>query len=509
MSLQTGQLGLVCGACDRFNPLGTPACTECGFSLSLDGSGRSLTPRPASAPQKSAVVAASEPASSTGADEPGLKTTAREPVADIVKRVAESVAPGSPQLVGEATYDGPPLAPLIAAAAYAPLAPSAHPPGVAPRPAPATATPPRPEAVGGGGLAARKLSSVYDSGGRRDAFVRAPSPVGGIPAAGTTGIRRPVAPDLPLAPPPGRSLSPVPRRSSSDPARRKPPSYAHLTQEELMDQARHYLCWQCFTPVPTGHKFCGRCGAEVPPEIMSARTMFFSDMQNPAKARVVLIRGEGMDGLSYHLKMEQHIIGRRGHIEFPEDPFVSPKHANLFYREGKLIVRDEGSLNGVFIRVRGSVDISPGDTFLAGEQAFRLDLTPKHNENPDADGTLFYGSPKAPSPFRISQILQGGAHGMTVCARTNVLQLGREGGDLNFPADVYMSGSHCRIEENNGRFTLTDLNSRNGTYVRIKSERELGHGDYLFVGRKLLRVELNALAVPGAGRRSARKRKDA
>lgn len=259
-----------------------------------------------------------------------------------------------------------------------------------------------------------------------------------------------------------------------------------------MDQARHYLCWQCFTPVPTGHKFCGRCGAEVPPEIMSARTMFFSDMQNPAKARVVLIRGEGMDGLSYHLKMEQHIIGRRGHIEFPEDPFVSPKHANLFYRDGKLIVRDEGSLNGVFIRVRGSVDISPGDTFLAGEQAFRLDLTPKLNETADTDGTMFYGSPKAPSPFRISQILQGGAHGMTVCARTNVLQLGREGGDLNFPSDVYMSGSHCRIEENNGRFTLTDLNSRNGTYVRIKSERELGHGDYLFVGRKLLRVELNA-----------------
>jgi len=27
--------------------------------------------------------------------------------------------------------------------------------------------------------------------------------------------------------------------------------------------------------------------------------------------------------------------------------------------------------------------------------------------------------------------------------------------------------------------------------VRIKSERELTHGDYVFIGRKLLRVELN------------------
>lgn len=259
-----------------------------------------------------------------------------------------------------------------------------------------------------------------------------------------------------------------------------------------MDQARNYLCWQCYTPVPSGHKFCGRCGAEVPPEILNARTMFFSDMQNPAKARVVVIRGEGMDGLAYHLKLDQHVVGRKGHIEFAEDPFVSPKHANFFYRDGKLIVRDEGSLNGVYIRVRGSVDIGAGDTFLAGEQVFRVDPTPRASDGADHDGTVFYSSPKHPSPFRITQILSGGAIGMTVCARSNSLQLGREGGDLNFPADIYMSGAHCRIEENNGKFTLTDLNSRNGTYVRIKTERELGHGDYLFVGRKLLRVELNA-----------------
>ena len=70
------------------------------------------------------------------------------------------------------------------------------------------------------------------------------------------------------------------------------------------------------------------------------------------------------------------------------------------------------------------------------------------------------------------------------------MQIGREGGDLNFPGDLYMSGAHCRIEDNGGRLTLTDMNSRNGTYVRLRAERELGHGDYLFVGRKLLRVEI-------------------
>jgi pSer/pThr/pTyr-binding forkhead associated (FHA) protein len=263
-------------------------------------------------------------------------------------------------------------------------------------------------------------------------------------------------------------------------------------EEEPMEQARYYVCESCMTPVPSGHKFCGRCGAPVPEAQMLVQAQFFSDMQDPAKARLILIRGEGMDGLSYHLKADQHIVGRSGQLEFSDDPFVSPKHANFFYRDGQLVVRDEGSLNGVYIRVRGTVEISPGDTLLAGEQVFRLDPTPKASDGVHTDGTYFYSSPKYPSAFRMNQILEGGAIGMTVCARGNALQIGREDGDLNFPMDIYMSGKHCTVEENGGKYYLTDHGSRNGTYVRIKTEQMLTHGDYLFIGRKLLRVELNS-----------------
>lgn len=259
-----------------------------------------------------------------------------------------------------------------------------------------------------------------------------------------------------------------------------------------MEQARHYVCLSCSASVPVGHKFCGRCGAAVPPEILNARTMFFSDMQNPAKAKLVLIRGEGMEGLSYHLLADEHIAGRTGALQFEDDPFISPRHACFLYRGDKLVVRDEGSLNGVYIRVRGSVEVNFGDTFLAGEQLFRIEPNDVAADPPSDDGTYFYSSPKHPGPFRIVQVFQGGAPGMTVCARSSSLQIGREGGDLNFPGDPYMSGTHCRIEEDSsGKLMLTDLNSRNGTYVRIQGERELNHGDYLFLGRKLLRVEMN------------------
>ena len=259
-----------------------------------------------------------------------------------------------------------------------------------------------------------------------------------------------------------------------------------------MEPARHYVCRSCSSAVPAGHKFCGRCGTPVPVEVRELRTNYFGDMQNPAKAQLILIRGEGMDGLSFHLKSDQHIVGREGQLIFPDDPFVSPRHANFFYREGTLVVRDEGSLNGVYIRIRGTVPVAAGSTFLSGEQLFRIEkLEPPDDDGPDDEGTTYYASPRKESSFRLCQIFRGGAVGMTVHATGDAMTVGRDGADLNFPEDLFMSAEHCRIDFQNGSFTLTDMDSRNGTYVRIMGERKLEHGDYVFIGRKLLRVEVN------------------
>lgn len=258
-----------------------------------------------------------------------------------------------------------------------------------------------------------------------------------------------------------------------------------------MEQVKHYVCNSCMTPVPRGHKFCGRCGGPVPDDVLNLRVKYFSEMQNPDKARLLVIRGEGVDALSYHLKADQHIVGQKGQIEFREDPFVSPRHANLFYRDGRLVIRDEGSVNGVYFRVRGSVELAPGDTFLMGEQLFRVDPAPRASDGADPDGTFFYSSPKYPSTFRVNQILEGGVVGMCICARGTSLQIGREDSDLNFPDDYYLSAKHATVEQRENRFFLTDHDSRNGTYVRIKGEQALNHADYLFIGHALLRVELN------------------
>lgn len=259
-----------------------------------------------------------------------------------------------------------------------------------------------------------------------------------------------------------------------------------------MDQARFYVCKECSSPVPPGHKFCGACGCTVPPEALERKVEFFGSMQAPGKARLILIRGtDGTDGLSYLLQGTEHVAGRTSaQIPFPNDPWISDRHANFIYRGEKLVIRDEGSANGVYVRIRGSVPLQVGDQFLCGEQVFRLEGTPKDTSGPDPDQTYFYSSPKRPSPFRLVQVLRGGADGMVHCARDVSVQIGREDNEMNFPDDIFMSGRHARVDIGpDGAFTLHDLTSRNGTYVRIRGERELGHGDYVFIGQQLLRVE--------------------
>ncbi len=272
-----------------------------------------------------------------------------------------------------------------------------------------------------------------------------------------------------------------------------PPKAAQQEAEEKpMEQARHYTCKSCYSPVPSGHKFCGKCGTPSDDDVAGAEPEFFGDMQTPGKAKLILIKGEGMDGISYHLNSTEHVAGRaQGAILFTEDKWLSPKHANFFYsEEGNLMVRDEDSVNGVFLCLRGPTEVPSGTVFLAGEQVFRVDEIAPFNDEPEADGTYYFASPRRDSTFRVVQILEGSGEGMVVNARENQVAIGREGCDMNYPNDAYISGTHLKVEAASGAFRLVDLGSKNGTYIKIDKERELAHGDYLFLGRQLLRVEI-------------------
>jgi pSer/pThr/pTyr-binding forkhead associated (FHA) protein len=273
-------------------------------------------------------------------------------------------------------------------------------------------------------------------------------------------------------------------------------------------------CPTCGTILPIAHRFCFHCGARIPdPDVtapdsfaepeetrVKARptgggktqrsTMFFGAIQ-AARAKLTLIRGDGLDGVSFTLAGEDHYAGRYDcPLVFPDDPFLSPVHANFYYRESLLVVRDEGSTNGVYVRITGTTEIGIGTWFLVGEQVLEVQAPGDDIDEPIDDGTYFFASPRRPSNLRIVQVLRGGESGLAYRAPSDVVSIGREGNDINFPDDPFISGHHAKLSWSPSRVTLTDLGSRNGTFVRIAGEQVLRHGDYVFMGQQLLRVEI-------------------
>src|SRR5215475_14990768 len=129
-------------------------------------------------------------------------------------------------------------------------------------------------------------------------------------------------------------------------------------------------CPKCNATVAPGHRFCHQCGARMPmpnfdvetrvgPASFNSQkpgrsTLFFGGAMQAARAKLTLIRGDGEDGVSFTLAGTDHLAGRgECPISFPDDPFLSPTHANFVYAQNHLVVRDEGSLNGVFVRISG------------------------------------------------------------------------------------------------------------------------------------------------------------
>ena len=145
-------------------------------------------------------------------------------------------------------------------------------------------------------------------------------------------------------------------------------------------------CPTCASPQAADNKFCGSCGGKMDlapaPEAAApagpstaGKTMFFSNVQMPARAKLILVKGDSGDGVSYQLNGTEHVVGREeGAILFPDDNLVSPRHANFVYRDTKLFVRDEGSTNGVFMRIRTPVTVDSGGVFLVGEQLLQIEL---------------------------------------------------------------------------------------------------------------------------------------
>ena len=268
-------------------------------------------------------------------------------------------------------------------------------------------------------------------------------------------------------------------------------------------------CPKCNAQIPPNFRFCPQCGYRVQvsaqqfdvetkagpgskalPANETAKPAYGGAIQT-ARAKLTLIRGDGEDGVTFTLTGTDHIAGRGDcPISFPDDPFLSPSHANFRYANGHLSVRDEGSLNGVYVRITGTMKVEAGTTVLVGEQVLSVRPSVVIEDVPDTEGTYYSASMQRPATLEIVQQLRGGSSGYVFRPDKDTVSIGREGNDINFPDDPFISGHHAQIQLASGVLSVTDLGSRNGTFTRVTGEHVLKHGDYVFLGQQLLRVEI-------------------
>jgi pSer/pThr/pTyr-binding forkhead associated (FHA) protein len=293
--------------------------------------------------------------------------------------------------------------------------------------------------------------------------------------------------------------------------RNKRPSAQPKNAKGAQPAAVGSKCGKCGSNIPPNFRFCPSCGnrviqpqnfeveTRVGPRSSSQQdaakpnraTMMFGGAVQAARAKLTLIRGDGEDGVQFTLAGTDHLAGRgECPISFPEDPFLSPIHCNFRYAGGQLSVRDEGSLNGVYVRITASTRCEPGSTVLIGEQVLTVAPAPVIDDTPDHEGTYFSASMMRPSTLEIVQQLRGGASGWVYRPDRDLVTIGREGNDINFPDDPFISGRHAQLQLSGGVLSITDLGSRNGTFIRVTGEHVLKHGDYVFLGQQLLRVEI-------------------
>jgi len=229
-------------------------------------------------------------------------------------------------------------------------------------------------------------------------------------------------------------------------------------------------------------KEAAAAAASTPPSTPSAEILF----------RLHVLRSLSGGPESYSPEGATAVIGSKGAVALEGERFCHPEEAVLNMRGGDLFLDDLDGGNGVFLRIKGSVELELGDEFIVGDQLLRVEKNPVPDDGPAPDPTYFYSSPKWPSSFRVLQQFEGGSLGACAVARGNALQVGSAIGDLVFPDDPLVSEQHCLLEEQAGSLVLTDLGSRTGVFVRVRGEQTLENGDELLVGRTRLVVDTKA-----------------
>lgn len=227
---------------------------------------------------------------------------------------------------------------------------------------------------------------------------------------------------------------------------------------------------------------------------VTAKTMFMDASQRPAMAggtsvtKLVLMREDGSEGGVLVIEGGPESIGRAHGPPFDADAYLDPHHAELTAAREGLLVESGSSLNGIYIKLEGRAELQHRDFFRVGQELLLYEDLPE--PTPTADGTERMGSPNPGYWGRVSVMVSPTQAVAAYPIMNEGVEIGRENGDIIFPEDGYVSGSHCRIIGDDDGVFLEDLGSSNGTYMRVRQGQLVRSGTLVLIGQQLFRIEL-------------------
>ncbi len=224
-------------------------------------------------------------------------------------------------------------------------------------------------------------------------------------------------------------------------------------------------------------------------------TMFFGAATVQRFARLSLIKGHTQFGTQWRLQAGETVVGRNaGMVLFPEDAHLGDPHFRVVFEDDGLYLDPVDEKNGVFVALRGPEPLAPGTEFIIGVQRLRYldaETLPRSLPLPPPGETPLLGSMMRDAELLcLERVFADPRLSETYVRPQRILTLGRRRCDVNFPADPYMSTRHAEVVREDSGVLLRDLQSRNGTFLRIHQRRKLQHGDAIMFGEQVLRVEV-------------------
>jgi pSer/pThr/pTyr-binding forkhead associated (FHA) protein len=256
-------------------------------------------------------------------------------------------------------------------------------------------------------------------------------------------------------------------------------------------------CPQCGHTNKLGNRFCASCGFNLstsnPPAVAPRPAPVAAGGAAPSVSiSLTARRADGTEAGTFALPSQPTtLLGRDTGSIFAGDSYLSPRHASINVSGSQVMIRDEGSLNGVYLKLRPQTPwlLKFNDLFRIGQEIIKLEAL--DNQPPGADGVERLGSPRDGYVGRLALVIGRDTTGNAFPIPRGGVHCGRERGDILFSEDGYVSGLHCRIApESDGNIYLTDVGSSNGTFVRLGRDHILSPGDILLMGQQLFRVDI-------------------